>query len=296
MRKYHYLVLFLVGFLLVWPFVLHKLYIEQKKGAEAFIQREAEELPEEETVSGNKTVSGDDTVSGNGTLSGNDTVSGNSTVSGNEASESGEAADGETKQDVEEAPERELSPEEFFKDTLFIGDSRTMGLVEYADLGDAAVFANTGMNVYRLYTMKNAVREQDIYLEDILAKKRYRKIYLMSGINELGYSEAQTIERFEQEVLKLRELQPDAEIVLQANLHVTTARSEKEAIFNNEGIDRINENIRQIAEKYGFSYIDVNEVFDDDTGGLRPECTHDQVHVLGKYYQEWADWIRKNGV
>ena len=184
----------------------------------------------------------------------------------------------------------------YFDDALFIGDSRTMGLAEYADLGGAEVFANTGMNIYRLYSMKNAVRDREPWLEDILAKKQYRRIYLMSGINELGYDEAQTVKRFEEEVLKLKELQPEAEIILEANLHVTSERSEKEAIFNNEGIDRINDYIRQIAEKHGFSYIDVNEIFDDDTGGLTPEYTHDQVHVLGKYYQEWADWIRKNGI
>lgn len=181
-------------------------------------------------------------------------------------------------------------------DTLFIGDSRTMGLAEYADLDNATVFANTGMNIYRLYTLDNAVHEQEASLEDILALKQYRKIYLMLGINELGYDEAQTVKRYEEEVLKLKELQPNAKIVLEANLHVTTERSGQDAIFNNEGIDKINGHIRQIAEKHGFSYIDVNEMFDDETGGLGQEYTHDEVHVLGKYYQQWADWIRDNGV
>ena len=140
------------------------------------------------------------------------------------------------------------------------------------------------------------MHDQELYLEDILAEKQYRKIYLMLGINELGYDAEQTVKRFEEEVLKLRKLQPEAKIVLEANLHVTTARSGRDAIFNNESINGINENIRQIAEKYGFSYIDVNEIFDDETGGLNPEYTHDEVHVLGKYYQQWADWIRENGI
>ena len=210
--------------------------------------------------------------------------------------EPAEQEQAEEDEPVEEEPEEELPPEEFFQDTLFIGDSRTMGLVEYADLNNAVVFADTGMNIYRLYTLKNAVREQELYLEDILSAKQYRKIYLMLGINELGYDEKQTVKRYEEEVLKLHEKQPEAKIVLEANLHVTTARSERDAIFNNQSIDRINESIRQIAEKYDFAYIDVNEVFDDENGGLRAECTHDEVHVLGKYYQQWADWIRETGV
>lgn len=280
MRKYHYLVLFLAGFLVIWPFMLHKLYGEQEKNTEVF-----EELSGEEEEPADQKEAPGAAVE---TLSGNNTVSGNDTVSGNEAEAEG----------PEDAPEqpKEAEPEEFFRNTLFIGDSRTMGLAEYADLDDAVVFANTGMNIYRLYTLKNAVRDQEPYLEDILAGNRFRKIYLMLGINELGYDEGQTVKRFEEEVLKLQKLQPEAKIVLEANLHVTAARSERDEIFNNDGIDRINGSIRQIAEKYGFGYIDVNEIFDDDTGGLNPECTHDEVHVLGKYYQEWADWIRETGI
>ena len=301
MRKYHYLVLFAIVFLVLWPFMLHKIYIEQEKSTEAFVAREekndrqdGQETEEngrqgEGTLSGNDAVTGNDGVSGNDKISGGDTVSGNDAVSDHEAGDEGQEAD-------QEEEDEELPPEEFFSDTLFIGDSRTMGLAEYADLNNAAVFANTGMNIYKLYSLDNAVHEQEAKLEDILKAKKYRKIYLMLGVNELGYDEAQTVKRYEEEVLKLQELQPDAEIILEANLHVTTARSEKDAIFNNDGIDRINDSIRKIAEKYGFFYIDVNEIFDDETGGLGAEYTHDEVHVLGKYYQQWADWIRENGV
>lgn len=307
MRKYHYLVLFMIGFLVLWPFMLHKLYTEQAKNTEAFVEQTKEGNsvePGEETavsdVSGGEAQEGESREAGEEepseqTAAGQDPDKegspGNETDGEEGTEESGEAGEAGA-----EEQEEELPPEEFFEDTLFIGDSRTMGLAEYADIEGAVFFANTGMNIYRLYSMKNAVHDQELYLEDILAEKQYRKIYLMLGINELGYDAAQTVKRFEEEVLKLRKLQPEAKIVLEANLHVTTTRSERDAIFNNENINGINENIRQIAEKYGFSYIDVNEIFDDETGGLNPEYTHDEVHVLGKYYQQWADWIRENGI
>lgn len=307
MRKYHYLVLFMIGFLVLWPFMLHKLYTEQAKNAEAFVEQTKEGNtvePEEETsvsdVSAGEAQEGESREAGEEesseqTAAGQDPDKEGSP--GNETDgEEGMEESGEAGEAGEEEQEEELPPEEFFQDTLFIGDSRTMGLAEYADIEGAVFFANTGMNIYRLYSLKNAVHDQELYLEDILSEKQYRKIYLMLGINELGYDAEQTVKRFEEEVLKLRKLQPEAKIVLEANLHVTTARSERDAIFNNENINGINENIRQIAEKYGFSYIDVNEIFDDETGGLNPEYTHDEVHVLGKYYQQWADWIRENGI
>ena len=297
MRKYHYLVLFMIGFLVLWPFVLHKLNIEQAKNTETFVeQAQAEGVAEPESgvydVSGGEAQEEENKEAAKEGSSGQ-TGAEQETEEDTDLTE--ETEEPEEAQEDEEA-EKELEPEEFFQDTLFIGDSRTMGLAEYADIGGAVVFANTGMNIYRLYSLKNAVHDQEPYLEDILAEKQYRKIYLMLGINELGYDAEQTVKRYEEEVLKLSELQPEAKIVLEANLHVTKERSERDAIFNNENIDRINGNIRQIAEKHGFSYIDVNEIFDDETGALNPECTHDEVHVLGKYYQQWADWIRENGI
>lgn len=297
MRKYHYLVLFMIGFLVLWPFMLHKLYIEQAKNTETFVeQAQAEGAAEPESgvydVSGGEAQEEENKEAAKEGSSGQ-TDAEQETEEDTDLTE--ETEEPEEAQEDEEA-EKELEPEEFFQDTLFIGDSRTMGLAEYADIGGAVVFANTGMNIYRLYSLKNAVHDQEPYLEDILAEKQYRKIYLMLGINELGYDAEQTVKRYEEEVLKLSELQPEAKIVLEANLHVTKERSESDAIFNNENIDRINGNIRQIAEKHGFSYIDVNEIFDDETGALNPECTHDEVHVLGKYYQQWADWIRENGI
>ncbi len=297
MRKYHYLVLFMIGFLVLWPFMLHKLYIEQAKNTETFVeQTQAEGAAEPESgvydVSGGEAQKEENKEAAKEGSSGQ-TDAEQETEEDTDLTE--ETEEPEEAQEDEEA-EKELEPEEFFQDTLFIGDSRTMGLAEYADIGGAVVFANTGMNIYRLYSLKNAVHDQEPYLEDILAEKQYRKIYLMLGINELGYDAEQTVKRYEEEVLKLSELQPEAKIVLEANLHVTKERSESDAIFNNENIDRINGNIRQIAEKHGFSYIDVNEIFDDETGALNPECTHDEVHVLGKYYQQWADWIRENGI
>ena len=297
MRKYHYLVLFMIGFLVLWPFMLHKLYIEQAKNTETFVeQTQAEGAAEPESgvydVSGGEAQKEENKEAAKEGSSGQ-TDAEQETEEDTDLTE--ETEEPEEAQEDEEA-EKELEPEEFFQDTLFIGDSRTMGLAEYADIGGAVVFANTGMNIYRLYSLKNAVHDQEPYLEDILAEKQYRKIYLMLGINELGYDAEQTVKRYEEEVLKLSELQPEAKIVLEANLHVTKERSESDAIFNNENIDRINGNIRQIAEKHGFSYIDVNEIFDDETGALNPECTHDEVHVLGKYYQQWEDWIRENGI
>lgn len=75
--------------------------------------------------------------------------------------------------------------------------------------------------------------------------------------------------RYAELVEHIRELQPDAWIVLEANLHVTQAQSEKDDIFNNENINQVNENIRQLAQENGLGYLDANVLFDDENGCLK---------------------------
>ncbi len=319
MKKYHYLVIFLIGFFVLMPLMWYKLYTEHTGSTNVFAEMfEADRFPWQNVL---PAVTGSFDENGMNMPQKGEAVEGLSPQTGQKEEALTEGAkelpkdntsdditDGENpgntistgdpEEKASEETEEQIpkTPEEFFHDTLFIGDSRTMGLAEYANLGNAAVFANSGMSVYRLYTLKNALHDQGIRLEDILAEKSYRRIYFMLGINELGYDFDMMIARYEEEILKLQQKQPEAEIILEANLHVTEKKSGQDDIFNNENINRVNESIRQIAERNGFAYIDVNEVFDDENGALNPEYTHDEVHVLGKYYQQWADWICEKGV
>lgn len=75
----------------------------------------------------------------------------------------------------------------YFKDVLFIGDSRTVGLFEYGQIEGANFFANTGMNVYNVREKTVSVSNLgNVTLDKLLSSKQYGKIYLMLGINELG--------------------------------------------------------------------------------------------------------------
>ena len=187
--------------------------------------------------------------------------------------------------------ERPQIPDDF-TGVLFVGDSRTVGLSEYGKLGNADVFADTGMSVYNV--TKKALPAPDgekHTLDERLQEKNYQVILLMLGINELGYDRNVSYKRYAELVEHIRELQPDAWIVLEANLHVTQAQSEKDDIFNNENINQVNENIRQLAQENGLGYLDVNVLFDDENGCLKADYSADGAHVLGSYYDDWSAWI-----
>ncbi len=183
----------------------------------------------------------------------------------------------------------------YFDDALFIGDSRTVGLSEYGDLSNADFFATTGMSVYEVYDETVSVPSVGkVTLEQLLGSMTYGKVYIMLGINELGYYFDQTVEKYGQLVDYVREMQPNAVIYIQANLHVTKSRSDTDDIFNNKNIDKFNSAISEFANGSDIFYIDVNELFDDASGNLNQEYTSDNAHVLGKYYVVWCQWIREH--
>lgn len=208
-------------------------------------------------------------------------------------------ADEENTAEVQEEEDQEPVMYEadtsYFDDALFIGDSRTVGLHEYGDLGNAEVVADSGMNVYKIFEKEFVtVSGEKKSLETVLSERTFGKIYLMLGINELGYDYDRTVARYEELVTRLQELQPKACIFLEANLHITAEKSESSPIYTNENINRFNQAVEQMADNRTRFYLDVNELFDDEEGNLSEEYTVDHAHVLGKYYSDWVAWILRH--
>ena len=195
----------------------------------------------------------------------------------------------------EKVEKKEEEPREYktmpMDDSLFIGDSRTVGLADYGKIEGAEYFSDVGMSVYNILEKGVKVSPYGyVTLKDLLQKNDYNKIYLMLGINEAGYEVDQTVEKYEKLVDFIKENEPDAKIFVMANLHVTNAKASGSYI-NNKTLNKINEGISAFAEKDNVFYLDVNELFDDNNGGLAPSKTGDGVHLYAKFYVEWGKWI-----
>lgn len=196
-------------------------------------------------------------------------------------------------EEEEQAPlEFETVDKDYFDDALFVGDSRTVGIMEYGGLENAAFFADSGMSVYGLEFKKISVPDVGkVTFEELLDSRQFGKIYLMLGLNELGYRFDATEQKYKDTVDKIREQQEDAIIYLCANMHVTEEQSEKDKIYNNTNVNQMNDLIESLADNETIFYIDVNELFDDETGSLSTEYSSDAFHVYGKHYVDWVDWL-----
>lgn len=178
--------------------------------------------------------------------------------------------------------------------SLFIGDSRTVGLKDYAGIEDAVFFAKTGMSVYSVNEeILDVEGFGEVSLQQVLNSGKFGRVYLMLGINELGYDFGQTMFFYEELVKQIKEAQPQALIFLQANLHVTQERSDNDNVVNNVNIDSFNERVEQLADGKQIFYLDANVLFDDENGNLAAETNSDNVHLHAECYSKWGEWIIK---
>ena len=184
------------------------------------------------------------------------------------------------------------APEGYFNDALFIGDSRTVGLKMYAPIEGATYFASVGLDVYEI---EEAVVEVDnvgsVTLTELLKGNKYGKVYIMLGINELGFDYDTNLVKYKKLMDTIRKYQPDAIIFVEANLRVGYGKSSTDSIINNANIDRFNEAISKFANNVDSVYIDVNPLFDDGYGNLNSEYTSDDVHLYANHYADWVNWF-----
>ncbi len=186
----------------------------------------------------------------------------------------------------------------YFDDALFIGDSRTVGLANYGRITGATYYAKTSKNVKNLFAagVASETEKSGLDLTEFLKKYTFGKIYIMLGINEIGYSYDWIVKYYKADIEKIRELQPGAVIIIQSNMHVTKAKSDANPkTFNNNRINELNRRLAQLADNETVFYVDICPAFDDSTGAMNPAYTGDGVHLKGKYYALWRDYLLTYG-
>lgn len=182
-----------------------------------------------------------------------------------------------------------------FTGALFIGDSRTVGLMKYGGMSGASYFCSTGMSVYKIDRESNASPgKASRTLEQALAEQSYQRVYLMLGINELGYNRTTTINKYSDLVTRIRAAQPKATVYICANLKVGAGRSNRDSVVNNQNIEQFNQAIAALADGASVRYLDVNPIFDDGQGNLDKQYTSDNTHIYAKHYRTWVQWLEKN--
>lgn len=203
---------------------------------------------------------------------------------------------------MEEVAEPQSTPEPVapaegdFSDTVFIGDSMAEGFYLYSGIQGATFYYERGLRIKDIATDEVAdTPNGKTTILNALKQKQYNRVVLILGLNELGWDNADVFaQRYSRLIDTIREIQPNAEIYMQAILPVTEERSSTDRVFNNYDIQQYNGKIAQVAEETGAHYLDVSSVMTDSTGALLADASVDGIHLKQKYCVEWYHYISAN--
>lgn len=197
------------------------------------------------------------------------------------------------------APVPEGGPVEdtYFEDAAFLGDSRTEGFHLYSGLKAGAYYYSVGATVESVFSKKVETPVGKMPLLDAMAEEDFGKIYVMLGVNELGWSKTETFhDQYAKVIDRLRSDHPDAEIILQSILPVSAKQEKKKTYVNNGRIAAYNEVIFQLAEEKDCALVDAAEAVTDENGCLRAAWSPDGVHLNIKGCQAWLEYLRTHPV
>ena len=200
----------------------------------------------------------------------------------------------------EDGPVRESAPVEdtYFDDAVFLGDSRTEGFSLYSGLKTGQYLYAVGATVESVFS-KPAWKEADgkVPLLDALADTECGKIYLMLGVNELGWTKIENFhDQYAKVIDRIREDHPAAEIVLQSILPVSALQEAKGTYVNNAGIQEYNQVIAALAAEKDCHYLNVAEAVTGTDGCLPSYWNFDGIHLNPDGCRVWLHYLRTHSV
>lgn len=196
-------------------------------------------------------------------------------------------------------PETEAVEDTYFDGAVFLGDSRTEGLSLYGGLKTGHFYTAVGATVESVFSKRNfeTGSGEEVPLLDAVAEQECDKIYVMLGINELGWSKTETYRnQYAKLIDRLREDHPEAKIVLQSIPPVSAGQEAKKTYVNNARIAGYNEVIRSLAREKQCYFLDVAACLTGGDGFLPRELNFDGIHLNPAGCGIWLDYLRTHSL
>lgn len=184
----------------------------------------------------------------------------------------------------------------YFTDAVFIGDSRTQGLQLYSGLTTARYLCAKGATVASIYDdSKVKTASGTVPVMTALRQLSFSRVYIMLGVNELGWVYPKTFtDQYAKVVKDIRAIEPNAKIVLQSILPVSAAQEARHGYINNERIADYNARIQKLAADNSCIYLNVAESVTASDGCLAGSLTGDGLHLNRAGCKRWLQYLEAN--
>ena len=182
----------------------------------------------------------------------------------------------------------------FFADAAFFGNSLMDGLRLFGGLKYGDFYANTSASVVSVSSVTNFKNSADepCTMLDALLEKQYHKVFVLFGINELGFQLNGFIDIYSELIAELAEGEPDARIYIFSLTPITEKRDEESDLFTKARVQEFNAAVAAMAERCGCIYVDLYTAMADEDGWLPEKEASDGIHFTVEKYKEWADFLR----
>ena len=198
-------------------------------------------------------------------------------------------------------PENGRVDDSYFSDAVFVGDSRTEGLRMYSGISPSPkFFSGVGLTVTNVFSDQIVqLNGQWLTVADALRQADYNKVYIMLGMNELGWVyESVYAQDYGRIIDVIRETHPDATIYVQSIIPVSKWKdtTDPDRIYTNANVVRLQKVLCEMCEEKNVHYVNVAEVMQDENGYLFSEATEDGMHLTQEYCKIWAEYLRTHTV
>lgn len=193
--------------------------------------------------------------------------------------------------------EQERKGDEFFADALFVGNSLVHGLWGYGGIASADYAAATSASVVNLDRVRNEAlwgtdRESAPSVQECINSGSYGKVYLLLGINEIGFEPADFVAIYSGVLDYIAAAQPEAEIYIMGLTPLTEKKNAAGYPFTMERVLSYNEALRRLAEEREYYYMDLVGALADESGFLPEADSTDGIHLTQEKYPVWAEYLR----
>ncbi|MGI5900384.1 MAG: GDSL-type esterase/lipase family protein [Christensenellales bacterium] len=196
--------------------------------------------------------------------------------------------------------------DDFFTDSVFLGDSITVGLEEYVDTlrsSSSKAFSNALFLAKNSYGVRTSMNDDGSSYHPSWKGEQYQpqksiarignisKVFIMLGTNDIKEDHDDIIDKYKTLVGRIKDAVPGVTVYIQSVLPMTSRKEDSQ--MSNRRIDSFNEKLARMCSSLNLNYIDVASSFKDSNGSLRSSYSSDDyVHISKEGYQVWVDVLR----
>ncbi|MDI9499161.1 MAG: GDSL-type esterase/lipase family protein [Bacillota bacterium] len=190
-------------------------------------------------------------------------------------------------------PENGERPLSYFDDALFIGDSRTEGLMLSQLIPSATYFTDIGISARHFFTKKIPFADgRELTMSQGLALRDFGKIYLCIGINDIGDPQDAFLNNYSRMVDFIRQEEPQALLYVVSILPVSQARDDEGNWVNNDNVWRFNDLLLEFCADHGLPYLDAAAAVSDEYGKLPADASADGLHLSHALLEKYVYFLR----